>query len=317
MIATIKNIISHYLFNLLIYFLAPHKKAEDNSVGITSLVCHRDVKLFIVAVQSFYYALGKVLPLYIIDDGSLTFQDKNLLKKLLPVYIEPLESNDKKMKQKLNNFRSVYRFRFDPEATIVKKKIDCLILNPFGRFIYIDSDVLFHRRPTEIIKWLEEKQKKTLINICHDHMTKYFTTDLEFSENFFRSLLLKYLSMDGYPLFNLGLLCVSDKQQIDLRKLNSIIDLFYEVKYVPHAWNAEEAALMTLWDRRNKDIQTLPRQYYLNTHILSEYNLCKDEYTKFVHYIAGMKKKFLSDSIKLMIKTNFFSLETSKDKVNS
>ena len=61
----------------------PPIPADDSPLRIVSMVSHQDLMMYLVAIKSFWRHLGRgtVTPL---DDGSLTAEDKDLLRRHLP-----------------------------------------------------------------------------------------------------------------------------------------------------------------------------------------------------------------------------------------
>src|ERR1039458_8290527 len=55
---------------------------RDNGVKILSMVCHRDLIMYLVAAKSFYCKLG-FGSFVVIDDGSLTAGDREILERHL------------------------------------------------------------------------------------------------------------------------------------------------------------------------------------------------------------------------------------------
>ena len=86
------------VLKLLVQFL-PSKRQEmySDEIGITSLVCHKDACLLALNLTSFFYHLGKQLPVFIIDDGSLTSRDCQFLRRLFFVKIQPMAKTKKQL----------------------------------------------------------------------------------------------------------------------------------------------------------------------------------------------------------------------------
>src|SRR5690348_11924833 len=101
--------------SLVTYFFAPSKPSElllPNKVGICVLLCHRDVTMFIYCLKSLFYHLGYSLPIFVVDDGSLTQKDQERMSSLFMVEILSPQTGYKKMKKMLKNYSYIAKNRF-------------------------------------------------------------------------------------------------------------------------------------------------------------------------------------------------------------
>jgi hypothetical protein len=72
----------------------PPLDIRPDGLRVVSMVCHADVKMYLLAVKSFLGKLGRGEPT-VIDDGSLTPEDGDILRRHLPsVRIVPIRSVD-------------------------------------------------------------------------------------------------------------------------------------------------------------------------------------------------------------------------------
>ena len=243
MINWFKSLIKDILFRCLI-FLFETKKTPDVShqIGICSLVCHKHVDMFIYNLMSIFYYLGKSLPVYVVDDGSLTLEDSKKLKKYFTVIVESHRSSQDKMSRVLRGYKNILKFRFDEEVCALRKKLDAFFLNPFARFIYLDADLLFHKYPKEIVNWLESKDEETLYTAHLPYPKDFFNYEAARLQHAYRFLLSKYFSIPVDPSFNTGLLCIPNKKCLNLRFLDRLLDFFYN-SYSIYSWDSEDTDL--------------------------------------------------------------------------
>ncbi|MBN1378515.1 MAG: hypothetical protein JXA04_04710 [Gammaproteobacteria bacterium] len=128
----------------------PCKPTSD--VNYISLVCHRDVNICLLAVKSFLRFYDNVR-VTLQDDGSLTPGDITKFEHHIPgVAVLSRSDADKKIERLLN--QELFDMRSHDVSFL--KLLDVNLLFD-GRKIVADSDILFLRRPTEIIDWIETK----------------------------------------------------------------------------------------------------------------------------------------------------------------
>jgi len=123
------------------------------------LVCHRDLFLAICSAKALNLALGEALPWVFHDDGSLKKADGFLLRGQFPGcrLIERAEADA--------SFASL------PEVAVMRRKHFMLLkladLSRFAereRILYVDSDILFFRRPDYLLSVLEGDNNRNYFN---------------------------------------------------------------------------------------------------------------------------------------------------------
>jgi len=141
----------------------PQTKCNRKSeIEIHSLLCHKHIHMYLLAIKSFLRFYNNVA-VVVHDDGTLREKDIITLKE----HIENLKVIKKKeadrainkiLKNKPNcrYFREIY--------PIAKQVFDYKILASKNKVISFDSDIIFFRRPEEIIKWLDKKNRYILYN---------------------------------------------------------------------------------------------------------------------------------------------------------
>lgn len=296
----VKKSIKSQIFRFLVRFLPIYKVSEKNTypLGVVTLVSHKHVDMCLYSLISFFHNAGEAFPVFIIDDGSLTAKDKVKLSKYFTCIIPTLEWCDAEMNKLTKKFEYFRRFRFSTESYIMRKKFDGLLLNPFERFLYLDVDILFYNKPTEILTWLKSKDKSALYSTHEWLESEGFDADYE--------ILIRHLLREIFPsrkhaelYFSCGMLGFSDKKQIDLSFLNKMFKLFYSIGYANH-YLAEEQALATLFGNLKKEL--LPPNRYLNFWLFSQYKNQFDRAAVSVHYAGGAKVKFERDAISLLFR---------------
>lgn len=298
----IKQVIKQLLFRFSIQLFKP-RKTSSREIGICSVLCHEFVDMYVYCIMSFYYHAGRVLPLYVINDGSLTKEDVKKLRYLFSIIIEQPEQSTHRMsqlisKKKYPNF-ATYRFTNQHYS---RYKFDALMLCPYEKMICFDSDVLFFRSPETILNWMRSTKEEYLY-MNHDWSVYEDTHDADV-EHVIR-MLIKLLQHPAYvPTCNVGLLCMPNKKVFDLQKLDSIFLLFHTVTY-DRISTADEVALGLLITGQ-KNVHPLTKETYVVAVKYENYgNRIHERNLVAMHY-ALMKKYFVSDAVKQMFKTRLF-----------
>jgi hypothetical protein len=299
-----KSFFRKLFFHWLLIFFEPKKHLTGPSgVGISTLLCHRDLQMGICSLMSFMYQLGYGLPVYVVDDGSLTGDDKNLLRKYFEVSLEDVTRREKRAQVAYRRFPALRSFRFDTSAAKNRLKLDAWFLHPFSRVLYLDADILFLSRPTEIDSWLKTKYRTFFYSICHRYMRKFVSDKTQQAYSSFRKLLFTFDGSTMDPFFCSGLLGFSVMNDEILGKLDSKLKLLSEFGF-SRDWLAEETAC-ALWFGELHATQ-LPPSKYLNIWLQKQY----DERYRFnptsLHYSGDLKSLYSRDAIRLVFASHFF-----------
>ena len=171
------------------------------------------------------------------------------------------------------------------------------LLNPFSKFIYLDADVLFIKKPTEIIEWIERKTEDSLYSGHLPYPSDCFGYLNEIVINSFRILLFRYFKHPVNPTINTGLLCIADKDKLKLKKIDQMFQFYYEIEYARHNVVEEAAFAFALSPNHFK---FLPPEKYVNVWAYEEY--CQSVTSKAIsiHYSSNVKYgPYISDVLKL------------------
>jgi lipopolysaccharide biosynthesis glycosyltransferase len=307
----IKSWIKYFLFSVFIHIVPSYKNNTINDVGMVTLLCHEHVGFYIFCLTSFFYTTGLQLPVYILDDGSLTKDDISLLNSHFNVMIETRESCDAKLKQQAKKYPFVYNQIFGSNVHhMMFRKIIAILASPYPRCIYTDSDLLFLKRPTEIRDWIIQKQTAFLYT-AHNCEREYKNTYplVFYIEHNFRKLLKKVTKIDFDTSFNSGLLCIPDTSHFNFSRCNTCVKILFK-NYVNEIITMDEITLSVLF--ANTHAVRLPTETYRVAPFLVDYK--KTEQTICIHYAAESKIHFVPDAVKLAIQTKLFgSLVMSKN----
>src|SRR3989344_1743604 len=295
------------LFKILPYFFPrkKYKKVLNSRIGITTLLCHNDVGMFLYCLNSFFIHLRCGLPVFIVDDGTLTSNDEAMLKDHFMATIIKKKECDKRMKVLLKPYKNFYAFRFGKSAQILKYKFDVNVFHPFDKWIYLDADILFYKKPAEILNWLNPENKSVLYSIIDDALYSEEELEMDSSvEHCLRRLMKIHTGASIETSFFSSLLCFPEKKAMNLKVLEETFELFNKISYF-HSWLSEQTAFSFLFStlKRGK----LPFKRYINIWLLSQYNRLDLNSAVSIHYAGGIKKdRFIIDAVKLAIKSKFF-----------
>ena len=184
----------------------PYLECKPSSqVEVHSLVCHRHIHLYILAIKSFL-RFYKDISVIVHDDGSLSNEDIELLKSHIKgTKIIDKKNAREKVKKALKNFPNCQKYR--NKHIIAKQLFDYSLISKSDKIISLDSDILFLKRPERIIEWISNSKKETL---CL------------YEENPTGQEILLHLGYDYQPDICAGLLCFC-KDILDLKLIEEII----------------------------------------------------------------------------------------------
>ena len=121
---------------------------------IHSLVCHRHVYNYILAIKSFLRFYNDVT-IVVHDDGSLTKKDKDTIKKhIRNINIIDRGYADVKINKILDQYPNCRRYR---DAFVNALQLfDYTLLCESNKIVSLDSDILFFKKPDTLIDWLRD-----------------------------------------------------------------------------------------------------------------------------------------------------------------
>lgn len=143
------------VFPLAIYDSRPIPCGDTRGYEVHILTCERDRTMAFWALKSFYYYLGERPPLVVHDDGSLAQESLRLFYDHFPgctVVRADQADADSRLRESLKSLPLCELWRFRCDGQLAKKLFDfpCLSTEPF--IVGIDSDILFFRKPFEILE---------------------------------------------------------------------------------------------------------------------------------------------------------------------
>jgi len=129
---------------------------------------HKHVGMTLWCIKSLLHCSGLKLSIVLHEDGSLTDRDAALIEKhLLHVKIVRKTEADTLMREKLAGFPNCLDYRFSPQETsdhrgtgynmhiFALRLFDFNLISEASKVLVLDCDVLFFRKPTEILEWAD------------------------------------------------------------------------------------------------------------------------------------------------------------------
>ena len=131
-----------------------------SSVEMHTLTCHEHVFMYITAAKSLLRFVSE-LAVVVHDDGSLTSEDQLTIERHIPgVRVIRRQEADGALGALVAHCPSTARYR---EKVINSLELtDHLLLAKQQRMIITNSDILFLRRPDEVIRWIESGSSEVL-----------------------------------------------------------------------------------------------------------------------------------------------------------
>lgn len=298
------------LFSSLIEFIKPQKAVLNSlDIGISTLLCHRDVDRFILAASSLMFFLSKPLPIHVVSDGSLTSQDYRKILAHFTVSKITTHSVAAGLRQNQSFFISYLRNTY---TATNKLKFLALLTSPFTKTILLDADILFFRYPTALIKQLKNpshqfyylgREKKSFLEF-----PQLIEHELYSHRKLFRSLLSTQAIREDEILtlfFNSGIILSSIPKKDLLKFLDKVFTLFYFAHF-ENEYLAEEIAFSLVADHFTS--QQFPATTMTVVSDWKEYKKINKEKVECIHYSAdrGMKEIQIVDGIKTLLAKRLF-----------
>lgn len=140
------------------------KPINNNNLSIHLLTCHRDMVIMIWSVASFYQTSNVIGQLFIHNDGSLTTEDKKIIKKVFPsAKVVETSTFTKDYAAQLDAYPVLKNFRTKYKNFSFKKIIDPYFVSDKKMHLIIDSDLLWFKNPVEIEQEIARGCEKSLM----------------------------------------------------------------------------------------------------------------------------------------------------------
>lgn len=140
--------------------LPPLACSSDGAAEIHSLVSHRHLEIYLLAIRSFLRFYDRVR-VVVHDDGTLDDQDARLLQdRIRNVRILRRRESDRLVEEVLRGRPSCLRFR--RKQILTAQVFDFPKFAATKKIVAMDSDILVLRHPSEIVRWIEGETDEIL-----------------------------------------------------------------------------------------------------------------------------------------------------------
>ncbi len=237
------------------HFCAPwavrlHRRPSDyiDDVSVHMLVSSRTWDAGLLSAVSLESSSGRSWQFFFHDDGTL---DERVVERILQRLPDARVVRRAEADERARNFLAGHPKCLEHRAkhNLFLKFFDFAAWASGDRFIVLDSDVIFFRRPPEIMDWVESGSQDYRYN--EDTKEKFCIP---------RDYLERGLGIAMWPRFNSGLVLVP-KQAMNLDLAEGLLAKFEETAHHPQFFEQTLYALMgSVWGRGG----ALPRSYEIS-----------------------------------------------------
>lgn len=250
-------------------------------VPVHILTGAKDWRLAAWALASFFHATEVAWPIVVHDDGSLPERAREKLSELFEgCRIISRPEADERMSRELR----AYPYCLDYRNThpLALKIFDMPQFATEERFIALDSDVLFFKRPKEIIDWAQGPA----VRDC------WFNEDVSESALISANEAREELNVKLWSRVNSGL-CLLSRSAIDFDLCDRALATTSILR--GHIWRVEQT-LFALCASRNGRGGLLPKTY----EVTLKRNASKDSIAR--HYVGAVRDRFYGEGLKRLRK---------------
>ena len=260
---------------------APVKQTVSDVCEIHVLTSESDLLNMLWALKSFYRISGSTFKLCIHDDGSLQRASRELLSNHFPNARLILRSDaDLVMNEALQSYPLCKQLR--ASHCLALKLFDFLHYLESDRLLLIDSDILFFRHPTELLRRIEDPTY--LCNTVNGDVKDSYTVTAD-----------AVREQCGFFLqsrFNSGLGLIHRKSVTfaDVERYLSLPNI------TSHPWLIEQT-LFALCSSQH-GVQLLPQDYDVSLATPLEARPCR-------HYVGAIRHLLYDEGIRKLVQTGF------------
>lgn len=246
------------------------KFLKNKDISVHMLVSSKTWHAGLLAAMSFEFFTERRWNFFIHEDGSVNEIDRKKIEKVFPGvrFVSRKESEER-----------VQKYLEAHPLCVDHRKRHNLFLKFFDvpsfaeeRFIFLDSDVIFFRKPQEILDWADDKSEAFLYN--EDSQEKYCIPRNEIETAFKLTLL---------PRFNSGLMLLP-KKSLSLDCAEDFLKTFESIAHHPQFF---EQTLYAVMATQSEKAKPLPLSYEISWNFFRKKNAIAR------HYIGVFKNDIL------------------------
>lgn len=267
-------------------FLKPLKFSKvsktTNKQGVVLLVTNKDIYLGILALYSFYFFSKEEFPCMIIVKGKVHSSALNICRRLFPnIEITNTVDTGKKVKKLLAGFpRCLFHRSQDIVNNMNIKLFDVALGSPFENILFFDPDILFFKKPKELLSIILQKQRVSAFALQNDYENFYVDGADKHYTVIARMLHLIFNSRVPYR-FNSGLMYFH-RSIFNLVLVEDLLNYFYEVG-LENTWAAEQFLYAFLLSQK-KNYQLGSKYRHIRTSNEAQELLHKFYSFDFIHF---------------------------------
>ena len=166
---------NRFFGNFLLSLLQPVYHQSQDNFELHLLFQKKDLWMLVWALNSFLYHSGLYPKIIVHDDGSISDRAAKLLEsKFSNLKVLAKVKADKMVTELIPGNKNILEYR-QAGHKLILKLIDIFLLNS-GKVMVLDSDVLFFKKPDEIIDFVKNRSKfealVSMQNSSYDLMVK-------------------------------------------------------------------------------------------------------------------------------------------------
>ncbi len=284
------------------YFLLDRMKAQMEAAAwklepLTPTSDEKPLEIWFLTGKNFWYQsafcawtlakqCGREISVGIVDDGSLTTEQEEGIRKLFPkgITIRREEIRDKVESLLPEEKFPVLRQRWVDYVNI--RKLTDVHLGSTGMKLVLDSDMLFFNKPTELLDWWDHSKGEELA----------LMTDCEESYGYSRPLMEKLTGATIPKLLNVGI-CGITSESLDWEELEHWSAKLLEVEGTSYFLEQALVAMLA----SNRSHRVMPVESYITfptrEHVLTKHGALQ-------HYVSDSKPWYFGEAWKLASKSH-------------
>jgi len=232
--------------------LPPVTGLGHHAFDLHILLCARDIINGLWAVRSFLHYSELKPRLIIHDDGSLKPTHLQTLQAHFPeARIIPFAQANDDMTQALANYPYAFRYRVTDYSWPAIKLLDFAHFSKDRPFMVLDADVLFYKKPDEIIQTITQRQG-------------FFMSDWQDAYTWPVDRWPAVLNVAGISKVNVGLFYLPDGNCYDLDFVEQSLAAYYLRQPCPNLVWLEQTVWAALFSTLGNTMQRLPDTYQIS-----------------------------------------------------
>lgn len=246
---------------------AKRPAGEELSVSVHLLVSSKTWRMGLLSVFSLEYFSGRRWKIFIHEDGSVDARARARIEAKLPgVTFVTRKEADEAAAKLLAAYPACLRNRY--RHNLFLKFFDPIAFAPGDKYLILDSDLFFYRRPDLLLNWAQGDEKSCYYNRDYKEVYALPRKDIE-----------RVMGIRLWECFNSGLVCIC-REAIDLNLAEKLLSNFESV--APHPQFFEQTLYALCASALNQG-GPLPPQYEITWNIFrSGDSICR-------HYVGPAK----------------------------